>query len=272
VTDIREAGERLRAAGVPSPEHDARTLIRYAEKTGADPDGLLLARASRIPLQHLLGTAAFRYLELDVGPGVFVPRPETELLVDAVLAALGSRTATPTATATQAPVVVDLCAGSGAIGLSVAHEHPDAVVHLVESSPEAFDWLARNAARATPGRVHLHLADLAVAPSGLDGAVDVVVSNPPYLPLDERASVDPEVRDHDPALALWAQDEGLAVVRRVVDRALTLLRPGGTLVVEHSERHVDSAPALLGAAGFVDVAVHDDLTRRPRYTTGRRAC
>jgi release factor glutamine methyltransferase len=257
VTDIREAGERLRAAGVPSPEHDARTLIRYAEKTGADPDGLLLARASRIPLQHLLGTAAFRYLELRVA---------------AVLAALGSRTATPTATATQAPVVVDLCAGSGAIGLSVAHEHPDAVVHLVESSPEAFDWLARNAARATPGRVHLHLADLAVAPSGLDGAVDVVVSNPPYLPLDERASVDPEVRDHDPALALWAQDEGLAVVRRVVDRALTLLRPGGTLVVEHSERHVDSAPALLGAAGFVDVAVHDDLTRRPRYTTGRRAC
>jgi hypothetical protein len=187
VTDIREAGERLRAAGVPSPEHDARTLIRYAEKTGADPDGLLLARASRIPLQHLLGTAAFRYLELDVGPGVFVPRPETELLVDAVLAALGSRTATPTATATQAPVVVDLCAGSGAIGLSVAHEHPDAVVHLVESSPEAFDWLARNAARATPGRVHLHLADLAVAPSGLDGAVDVVVSNPPCATTTRRS-------------------------------------------------------------------------------------
>jgi release factor glutamine methyltransferase len=263
VTGIRAASERLREAGVPSPDHDARELFRHAEATSTDVDELLAARARRVPLQHLVGTAAFRYLELEVGPGVFVPRPETELLVDAALDRLRRTT-------TEPPVVVDLCAGSGAIGLSVAHEHPTAVVHLVESSAEAFGWLQRNATAAE--RVHAHLADLADAPVGLDGAVDVVVSNPPYLPHDERDTVDPEVRDHDPAIALWADDEGLAVVRRVVDRAAVLLAAGGTLVVEHSERHGESVPALLRAAGFIDVDVHDDLTRRPRYTTGRRPC
>jgi release factor glutamine methyltransferase len=264
VTGVRAASARLREAGVASPDHDARALLRHAEATSADIDDLLAARVRRIPLQHLLGSAGFRYLELEVGPGVFIPRPETELLVDAVLDHL-RRTPNPQ------PVVVDLCAGSGAIGLSVAHEHPAAVVHLVESSPAAFDWLERNADTSTDC-VHTHLADLADAPVGLDGAVDVVVSNPPYVPFDERDLVDPEVRDHDPAEALWADDGGLAAVRRVVDRAAVLLAPGGTLVVEHSERHVESAPALLRAAGFTDVAVHDDLTERPRYTTGRRPC
>jgi release factor glutamine methyltransferase len=264
VTDVRQASARLREAGVPSPDHDARELLRHAAANGGDLDDLVAARARRVPLQHLVGTAAFRYLELEVGPGVFVPRPETELLVDAVLDHL-RRTPTPQ------PVVVDLCAGSGAIGLSVAHEHPAAIVHLVESSPQAFGWLQRNAA-ATGGRILTHHADLADAPVGLDQAVDVVVSNPPYLPFDEQDTVDPEVRDHDPAVALWADDGGLAVIRRVVDRAVTLLAPGGTLVVEHSERHGESVSALLRAAGFTDEQVHDDLTRRPRYTTGRRPC
>jgi release factor glutamine methyltransferase len=266
VTDVRQASARLREAGVPSPEHDARELLRHATANGGDLDDLVAARARRIPLQHLLGSAAFRYLELEFGPGVFVPRPETELLVDAVLEQLRR-------TATSHPVVVDLGAGSGAIGLSVAHEHPTATVHLVESSPSAFSWLRRNAnANATGSRIHTHLADLADAPVGLDHAVDVVVSNPPYLPFDEKHSVDPEVRDHDPAVALWADDGGLCVTRRVVDRAATLLAPGGTLIVEHSERHGESVPALLRAAGFTDARAHDDLTRRPRYTTGRRPC
>jgi release factor glutamine methyltransferase len=264
VTGVREASARLRDAGVPSPDHDARALLRHAERTHADLDGLLAARARRVPLQHLIGSTGFRYLDLAVGPGVFVPRPETELLVDEVLGALRDR-------ASARPVVVDLCAGSGAIGLSVAHEHASAFVHLVEASPDAFGWLQQNAGLA-PGRVHLHLADLADAPTGLDGSVDVVVSNPPYLPPEDVSAVDPEVRDHDPAVALWADDDGLAVIRRVVDRAVTLLRPDGTLVVEHSERHAERVPALLLAAGFVDVAAHDDLTRRPRYTTGRRPC
>jgi release factor glutamine methyltransferase len=261
---VREASARLRAAGVPSPDHDARELLRHAEATDADVDDLVAARSRRVPLQHLLGTAGFRYLELEVGPGVFVPRPETELLVDAALDHLRR-------TPSRQPVVVDLCAGSGAIGLSVAHEHPAAIVHLVESSPAAFGWLQRNAGHESD-RIHCHLADLAAAPVGLDGTVDVVVSNPPYLPYDSRGLTDPEVRDHDPAEALWADDDGLAVVRRIVDRAVVLLAPGGTLAVEHSEHHVESAPALLRAVGFDGVEAHVDLTERPRYTTGRRPC
>jgi release factor glutamine methyltransferase len=264
VTDVRQLSARLREAGIPSPDHDARVLMRHAETADTDVEDLVETRSRRVPLQHIVGTAAFRYLELEVGPGVFIPRPETELLVDEVLTHLRRTT-------TIQPVVVDLCAGSGAIGLSVAHEHPPAIVHLVESSPQAFGWLERNAG-VTGNPIHLHLADLADAPVGLDRAVDVVVSNPPYLPLDERDTVDPEVREHDPAVALWAADDGLAVIRRVVDRAVGLLAPGGTLVVEHSDRHGESVPALLREAGFIDVEAHDDLTRRPRFTTGRRPC
>jgi release factor glutamine methyltransferase len=257
VTTAREAAVILAGAGIPSAQHDARVLARYAEANAVGLDGLLAARAARVPLQHLTGTAGFRYLDIAVGPGVFVPRPETELLVDAVLTATREL---------PEPIVVDLCAGSGAIGLSVAHEHPRAVVHLVERSELPFQWLTRNA--VARDRVHLHHADLAAAPVGLDGLVDVVVANPPYVPLDERDLVDPEVRDHDPGEALWAGEDGLEVIHRIVERATELLRPGGLLVVEHSDRHGESVPALLTAAGFTDVADHLDLTGRPRFCVG----
>lgn len=257
---LRAAVARLAAAGVPSPDHDARVLLDLAATSRIDVDQLLEARASRVPLQHLTGTAGFRYRDLAVGPGVFVPRPESELLVDAVLAAV---------TGIDAPVVVDLCAGSGAIGLAVVDEHPSAIVHLVERSTEAFDWLRRNASGSTDAsRARLHHADLADQPVGLDGTVDVVVSNPPYVAVGERDLVDPEVRDHDPAEALWAGDDGLDVIRSVVGRARSLLRPGGTLIVEHSDRHRPAVPDLLTAAGFVEVVDHNDLTGRPRYVTG----
>jgi release factor glutamine methyltransferase len=190
-------------------------------------DELVAARVARVPLQHLVGSTGFRYLDLAVGPGVFVPRPETELLVDAVLSAICD---VPEA------VVVDLCAGSGAIGLSVAHEHSSAIVHLVERSSTAFEWLERNA--ADRDRVQLHRADLAEAPTGLDGLVDVVVANPPYVPLDERDLVDPEVREYDPA----------------------------------EERHERLAPEVLTAAGFIDVSDHPDLTSRPRFSVGSLPC
>jgi release factor glutamine methyltransferase len=261
VIDAREATERLRRAGVPSPAHDARALIRHAAGSATDLDDLLRARAARVPLQHLVSSAGFRYLDLEVGPGVFVPRPETELLVDAVLSAIDGA---------ESPVVVDLCAGSGAIGLSVAQEHPSATVHLVESADAAFRWLVRNARGRD--RVHLHHADLGVAPAGLDGTVDVVVSNPPYVPLDERDRVDPEVRDHDPPEALWAGDDGLAVIRRLIARSRTLVRPGGTLVVEHSERHNESVPDALSGAGFTDIGCRLDLTGRPRFCVARVPC
>jgi release factor glutamine methyltransferase len=259
---VREVARVLEGAGVPSAEHDARVLLRYAADRGLPLEDLVEARSHRVPLQHLTGTAGFRYLDLQVGPGVFVPRPETELLVDAVLDALPADEGVS--------VVVDLCAGSGAIGLSVAHEHPRAVVHVVERSDDAFSWLMRNA--ASRDRVHLHHADLADTPTWLDGSVDVVVSNPPYLPLDERDLVDPEVRDYDPPEALWAGEDGLAVVRRVVAHSVRLLRPGGRLVVEHSERQDVTVPTLFTDAGFVDVRVQDDLTGRPRFSVGTRPC
>jgi release factor glutamine methyltransferase len=261
---VQEAAKRLAAAGIDSPDHDARLLLRHAEATGADAEELIAARESRVPLQHLVGSAGFRYLSFAVGPGVFVPRPETEVVVDAVLAAIAD---------TAKPRVVDLCAGSGTIGLSVAHEHAGALVDLVEVSETAVEWLHRNLA-ALPDdsarqRVRIHHADLDAAPTDGDGQVDVVASNPPYVALHERELVDPEVKDHEPGVALWAGEDGLDVIRRVVDRATVLLRPGGTLVVEHSDRQGESAPAVFVAAGFADVSDHVDLTGRPRFTTGR---
>ncbi len=261
VTTVREAAHRLEAAGVASPLHDAKELFRHAAERSLDVNELVAARAARVPLQHLLGSAGFRYLDLAVGPGVFVPRPESELLVDAVLNAIRD---------VDRPRVVDLCSGSGAIGLSVAHEHPEAAVDLVESSDDALPWLRRNADGF--GNVRIHHADLDAAPDDADGAADVVVSNPPYVALDERDLVDPEVRDHDPGHALWAGADGLDVIRRVVARAVTLLRPGGALVIEHSDRQGETAPAVVSAAGFTAVTDHLDLTGRPRFVTARRPC
>jgi release factor glutamine methyltransferase len=257
---VNEAIALLRDAGVASPEHDARALERHAQQTKGDFDELIRQRAQRVPLQHLVGSTGFRYLDLQVGPGVFVPRPETEVVVDAVLAEIKGRTA---------PVVVDLCAGAGTIGFSVAHEHPDAVVHLVERDPDAYEWLRRNRPEGR-GDVHLHLGDAADALPELDGLVDVVASNPPYVAEHERDIVDPEVREHDPSLALFAGEDGLDVVRVVVKRAHALLKPGGLVVIEHSDRQGESAPALLREQGWTDVADHRDLTDRPRFVTGRR--
>ncbi|MGN6474411.1 MAG: N5-glutamine methyltransferase family protein [Mycobacteriales bacterium] len=164
-----------------------------------------------------------------------------------------------------------MCAGSGTIGLSVAHEHPGATVDLVEVSDTAVEWMRRNLSsldEEARNRVRIHHADLEAEPHDADGMIDVVASNPPYVALHERDLVDPEVKDHDPGVALWAGEDGLDVIRRVVDRAKVLLRPGGSLVVEHSDRQGESAPAVFVAAGFVDVADHLDLTGRPRFTTG----
>jgi release factor glutamine methyltransferase len=256
---VQEAIAVLRAAGVPSAEHDARALERHAAATKTDFAELVRRRSERVPLQHLVGSAGFRYLDLQVGPGVFVPRPETEVVVDAVLAEIRAH---------QAPVVVDLCAGAGTIGFSVAHEHPGAIVHLVERDPDAFEWLRRNRPESRAG-VQLHLADAADALRELDGTVDVVASNPPYVAEDERDQVDPEVRDHDPQVALFAGDDGLDVIRVVEQRARGLLKPGGLVVIEHSDRQGETVPALLSERGWTDVADHRDLTDRPRFTTGR---
>ncbi len=217
-------------------------------------------RVRRVPLQHLTGTAGFRGLDLAVGPGVFVPRPETELVAGAAVEAATA--------AGPAPVVVDLCTGSGAIAAAVAAEVPGAHVEAVEVDPGAHAWAQRNLAASG---VVLHLSDATdptAAPYDLDGAVDVVVANPPYVP-DDMRPLDPEVADHDPHLALYGGSDGLRVPLRVAARARVLLRPGGTFVMEHAHGQRAALVRALAAAGWDDVRGHDDLTGRERFVVAR---
>jgi release factor glutamine methyltransferase len=227
---------------------------------------LVEQRAGRVPLQHLTGRAAFRHLELAVGPGVFVPRPETEQLAGWALQRLAGL---------AAPVVVDLGAGSGALALAIAQEHPGARVTAVERDPVAIEWTRANAAaRAAVGDTPVtvvagDMTDPGLL-TGLDGTVDVVVSNPPYVP--EGARLPREVADHDPPLALWGGPDGLDVVRGLLATAARLLRPGGALGIEHADQQGTALPALVRASGgWVDVHDHPDLAGRPRYTTAVRA-
>jgi release factor glutamine methyltransferase len=221
---------------------------------------LVARRAAREPLQHLTGTAWFRHVELLVGPGVFVPRPETELLAG---------WAVESASPIDAPVVVDLGTGSGAIAKAVAHEVPAARVHAVELDESAHGWAVRNLAGTG---VDLRQGDLAEAFDDLTGAVDVVVSNPPYIPHEAWESVAAEVRDHDPDLALYASGDGLDTIRVVEERAALLLRPGGVVGVEHADLQGESAPALFSGTGrWEQVRDHRDLAGRPRFVTARLA-
>lgn len=263
-----------------SPEHDARALalhvlglrkpselLLHDELDGPAEqayDELVARRAQRVPLQHLTGLAPFRYLDLEVGPGVFVPRPETESVVQWAVDALRG---------VPDPLVVDLCAGSGTIALSLANEVPGVTVHAVERDPGALEWARRNAVRrvaAGDPEVHLHLGPVEGCLPQLDGTVDLVASNPPYVAQDEAHLSEPEVVDHDPHVALFAEDDGLAVIREVERAARRLLKPGGLVIVEHSDRQGESAPAVLrSAGGWVEVADHEDLAGRPRYVTAR---
>nr|WP_202887802.1 peptide chain release factor N(5)-glutamine methyltransferase [Kribbella solani] len=263
--------ERLRGAGVASPEFDAGELMAFvtgssrlnlAEPTAEQQvryDELIERRAAREPLQHLTGTAAFRYRELAVGPGVFVPRPETEVMVGWILDRIAD---------VQNPLVVDLCTGSGAIAGAVATERPDSTVHAVELSPEAVAWARRNLAGT--GAI-LHEGDIDGCLPELDGRVDAVISNPPYIPLTAWESVTAEVRDHDPALALWSGDDGLDEIKVVAATAGRLLVPGGWFACEHADVQGESAPAVFAATGhFAEVRDHQDLSARNRFVTGRR--
>ncbi len=276
---VRHAARRLADAGVASPEHDAEVLL--AEVLGVErtvvlsapeiePDAvaryraLVDRRAAREPLQHLTGVAHFRYVALDVGPGVFVPRPETELL-----AGWAIDRAVEVIETGEAPVVIDLCTGSGAIALSIAHEVPGAVVHAVELDPAAHAWAERN---LTGSHVDLRLGDMATAFDDLAGTVDVVVCNPPYIPLEAFEGVAPEARDHDPALALWSGSDGLDAIRLLADRAATLLKPGGWVGAEHADVQGESAALALTTTGrWTEVRDHRDLAGRPRFVTARLA-
>ncbi len=276
---VARAARVLAAAGIDAPRAEAELLAvhvlgvprgRLALADGLTPDqldrydALVARRADREPLQHLTGSAAFRHLELAVGPGVFVPRPETELLagwgVDQARA--GS------------PLVVDLCSGSGAIALAVAQETPAARVVAVERSPAALAWLRRNAAdRAAAGDRPVEVLAADVTDPGLlgdlEGRVDVLLCNPPYVP--RAVEVPPEVAAHDPDEAVFGGADGLDVIRPVLARAARLLRPGGVLGVEHDDTHGAAVPALLVADGrYEAVEEHRDLAGRPRFATARR--
>ncbi len=277
---ILAATESLAAAGVAAPRYDAEELAAFLLETprmrlGLHPlvesewvetyRQLVARRASRIPLQHLTGTAVLGRAIVAVGPGVFIPRPETEVLVEWALTAIRE---------IRAPVVVDLCSGTGAIALAIAVARPDAVVHAVERAPGALAWARRNiethvAAGGTP--IDLRGGDVIDQRllTDLDGTVDLVTANPPYVPAG--TPVEPEVGVHDPAEAVFAGPDGLDVIRPLISIAAGLLKPGGVLAMEHDDTHGETVPALLSARRVLaDVADHDDLTGRPRFVTARR--
>lgn len=287
---LAAAHHRLAAAGIASPAADAHLLVAHvlgvprgelsrrvvlgyelAADEAARLEAAVARRAERVPLQHLTGLAPFRRLELLVGPGVFVPRAETELLAGwAVEAAAG------VAAAGDDPLVVDLCSGSGAIALAVADEVPQARVVAVELGPDAVAWARRNVERlGLGGRVEVRAGDAARADAGVladvAGHVDVVAANPPYIPPDAEP-VEPEVRDHDPALALYGGgDDGLAVPRAVVATAARLLRPGGLLLMEHGELQGAATRAFAAGPDWAGARTERDLTGRDRALVAVRA-
>jgi release factor glutamine methyltransferase len=305
-TALLDAERRLGSAGVPSPRTDAELLAAHVlgvprgrlmlsdgltTSQSIKYESLLTRRIARVPLQHLVGAAPFRDLEVRVGPGVLIPRPETELVAEAALRFLASVPRDEHGRQTA----VDLCSGSGALAFSLATESRGCDVVALELSAEAQVWARSNLERVTPRAAEVDssvlLRDGDVLGAALDGGpladlvgrVDVVVSNPPYIP-EGAVPRDPEVADYDPPVALFGGPDGLDVVRGVADTAARLLRRGGLVVIEHGDTQGDGAgeysvPDLLrgwpdpldeSMAAFAEVQDRTDLARRPRFTTAIR--
>lgn len=275
---IAAAAQTLTAAGIADARVDAELLLAHVlgvgrgelqaaslrgdtlgEESDAHYRELVARRSSREPLQHITGSAPFRHLELRVGPGVFVPRPETETLVQIALDAL-------LAAASPSPIAVDLGTGSGAIALALATEAPHSRVFAAENAVDAFIWATENFTAIGAENATLAFIDLARAFPELDGKVSVVVSNPPYVP-DAAVPRDPEVRWFDPPTALYGGEDGLDVVRQVSSTALRLAHPGALVAIEHGESQGAAIRELLVADGWRAPATHMDLTRRDRVTT-----
>jgi release factor glutamine methyltransferase len=275
LAEVAQATQRLADAGVPSPRNDAEELAAFVHgvKRGelhsvkdADFDAryweVTARREAREPLQHITGRAYFRYLELQVGPGVFVPRPETESVVGWAIDAVRAMDVVE-------PMIVDLCTGSGAIALALAQEVPRSRVHAVELSEDALRWTRKN---VEGSRVDLRQGDALTSFPDLDGQVDLVISNPPYIPLTEWEYVQPEARDHDPELALFSGEDGLDLIRGIERTAHRLLRPGGVVVIEHADTQGGQVPWIFTEErGWADAADHPDLNNRPRFATARKA-
>ncbi|HYZ54815.1 MAG TPA: peptide chain release factor N(5)-glutamine methyltransferase [Streptosporangiaceae bacterium] len=276
--EIALAAARLAEAGVESPRAEAELIAAHVHgvrrtELHAVPDSAFDARfwegigrrAAREPLQHITGRAYFRYLELEVGPGVFVPRPETEVMTGWAIDRLRDMDVAE-------PLVIDLGTGSGAIALAIAQEVPRARVHAVEGDPIARGWTERNIARCaaaapyTAGRVTLHGGDFTEVPGELNGTADLVISNPPYIPVG--ATVPPEVGEYDPPAALWSGEDGLDAIRAVERVARRLLRPGGAVAVEHGAPQGSAVYwVFCEEAGWRDTRNHKDLARRDRFVT-----
>ena len=284
---IGSAAALLEKAGVASPHVDAEILLAHvigiernqlltvaaiAKEHELDFESLVARRANRVPLQHLTGVAHFRHITLAVGPGVFVPRPETELLVEAAIAHLKK--------SPQPRLAADLCAGSGAIALSLALEVPGTTVHAVELSADAVKWLTHNVVdhaaqlEAVGSHVIVHhgnagdqnlLAEFA-------GKFTAVVSNPPYIP-SAMIPRDPEARDHDPAIALFSGEDGLTAAREIVLVAAKMLSAGGFFGMEHADVQGESVPSLLNdmTDTWVEVIDNNDYNQLPRFTTALRS-
>jgi release factor glutamine methyltransferase len=273
---IAEAERALAEAGVESPRVEAEFLASHVVGVPrgrlmlhplVDPPQvaqlrrLVARRATREPLQHVLGTAVLGPVEVAVGRGVFTPRPETELLLEWGLRQLSG---------VENPLVVDLCTGSAALALAFAESRPDARVHALDIDPGALSWARRNIA-AHGDRVTLHAADVRWPDPlpELEARVDLVVCNPPYVP--EGTPVPPEVAEWDPAVAVFGGADGLSLIPAVISLAATLLRYGGGLAIEHDDTHGESVPALLRRRKVLtDVQEHRDLSGRPRFATARR--
>jgi release factor glutamine methyltransferase len=269
---IDAATVALAEAGVGSPRTDAELLAAHAAGTDrgrlafADTgpgfceryDELVAKRAKRVPLQHLTGIAAFGPVTVHVGPGVFIPRPETESLLEWALAQPFS----------QRPVIVDLCTGSGALALALAKHWPGARVIAVDDSEDALTYARRNTAGTPIELIHADVTRAGLL-AELDGRVDLVVANPPYIP--DGAELEPEVAEHDPAHALFGGPDGMAVVDHVVELAARLLRGGGRCAVEHDDTtSARTVEAFTRTKQFVDVTARHDLTGRPRFVTAVR--
>jgi release factor glutamine methyltransferase len=261
---LAAAVDQLEDAGVASPNFDARELLAHVLKWERsylvhqlmlDPaqhvstnqahqyQQLVEKRAQRVPLQHLTGRAAFRQIEVEVGPGVFVPRPETELLAGWIIDRAKNH---------DAPVIVDLCTGSGVIAKAVKYEVPSADIYAVELDPPAHQWATKNLAGLD---IQLFQADALTALPELNGVVDLLLVNPPYIPLEAWESVAPEARDHDPHLALFSGKDGLDFIRKLEVRARTLLRPGGELGVEHADVQGEAVVHIFATTGWWQVAL-----------------
>lgn len=253
-------GTMPHSAGSPTPEQMKSRFAHFVER-----------RVKHEPLQYIVGSLGFRFLDIAVGPGVFIPRPETETVVQYGIDWLKAhRIDIPN------PLVVDLCAGTGVVGLSIATEISGSTVYAVEKDPDAFAWLQKNA-----DLQKLHHPSLAITPvladatdaqtlKDLNGTVDCILSNPPYI-LESEPTTQPEV-DFDPELALYGgSEDGMRMPRNIISRAAELLRQGGLLVVEHDISQGEAMTKALRDAGFTNAATHDDLTGRPRYTSGVRS-